>query len=141
MQARKIADVFSDTDGIADWWRLAYFGHALGQAGDLSRGQDDPDGDGVSNLTEFLNGSNPTNSASFPVLAPFAIAQIFFTNGTLQVNCQSATNWTYQLQSRDSLDSASSWINAGPTAAGNGGIISLIDTATNVVRFYRVQAR
>ena len=34
----RIGDVFSDTDGIPDWWRLAYFGHALGQASDLSRG-------------------------------------------------------------------------------------------------------
>ncbi|HTB84020.1 MAG TPA: alpha-amylase family glycosyl hydrolase [Candidatus Sulfotelmatobacter sp.] len=141
LQVRKIADVYSDTDGIADWWRLAYFGHALGQASDLSRGQDDPDGDGVSNLTEFLNGSNPTNSASFPVLAPFAIAQIIFTNSTLQINCQSATNWTYQLQSRDSLDLAYSWANTGSTAPGTGGIISLVDNATNIVRFYRVLAR
>jgi hypothetical protein len=140
LQVRKIADVFSDTDGIPDWWRLAYFGHALGQAGDLSRGQDDTDGDGVSNLTEFLNGSNPTNPASFPTLSPFAIGQISFTNSTLQVNCQTTTNWTYQLQSRDSLDAASTWTNAGPAVAGNGGIISLIDNATNTVRFYRVQA-
>ena len=34
VQVRKIADVFSDTDGIPDWWRLAYFGHALGSASD-----------------------------------------------------------------------------------------------------------
>ena len=38
VQVRKIADVFSDTDGIPDWWRLAYFGHALGRASDNSRG-------------------------------------------------------------------------------------------------------
>ena len=36
IQVRKIGDVFSDSDGIPDWWRLAYFGHALGQAGDKS---------------------------------------------------------------------------------------------------------
>src|SRR5262249_12078269 len=48
IQVRKIADVFSDTDGIPDWWRLAYFGHALGQAADKSRGTDDADGDGAS---------------------------------------------------------------------------------------------
>ncbi|HEV2694914.1 MAG TPA: alpha-amylase family glycosyl hydrolase [Verrucomicrobiae bacterium] len=59
LQARKIADVFSDTDGIPDWWRLAYFGHALGSSNDLSRASDDADGDGVSNLTEFFAGTDP----------------------------------------------------------------------------------
>jgi hypothetical protein len=47
VQVVKLANVFSDTDGIPDWWRLAYFGHALGQAGDKSRGQDDADGNGI----------------------------------------------------------------------------------------------
>ena len=64
LQARKIGDVTSDTDGIPDWWRLAYFGHALGLASDQSRGSDDADGDGVSNLNEFLAGTDPLNAAS-----------------------------------------------------------------------------
>ena len=62
IQILKIADVFSDTDGIPDWWRLAYFGHALGAAADKSRGSDDADGDGVSNLTEFLAGDESAES-------------------------------------------------------------------------------
>src|SRR5580700_8026269 len=73
VQVRKIADVYSDTDGIPDWWRLAYFGHALGSASDLSRGSDDADGDGVSNLTEFLHGTSPLNAASLPILTPFGL--------------------------------------------------------------------
>ena len=39
LQVRKIGDVASDTDGIPDWWRLAYFGHAPGLASDQSRGR------------------------------------------------------------------------------------------------------
>ena len=62
VQVVKLANVFSDTDGIPDWWRLAYFGHALGQAGDKSRGQDDADGNGISNLTKYwaCHHQNPT---------------------------------------------------------------------------------
>jgi len=45
--------------GMPDWWQLAYFGN-LNQNADS-----DFDGDGVSNLQEFLDGTNPTNRASF----------------------------------------------------------------------------
>jgi hypothetical protein len=39
IQVQKTADVFSDADGIPDWWRLAYFDHAVGEDGDNSRAQ------------------------------------------------------------------------------------------------------
>jgi hypothetical protein len=48
----------NDND-IPDWWEMLYFGN-LNQsaAGDF-------DGDGVNNLNEYLEGTNPTNAASF----------------------------------------------------------------------------
>jgi glycosidase len=143
MQVRKIADVFSDTDGIPDWWRLAYFGHALGQANDKSRGSDDADGDGVSNLTEFLAGTDPLNPASFPILPAFNITQVSVIASNVQLSCSTATNWSYQLQSRVTLDSASFWTNIGAVQPGTGGTILFNDNnpATNSARFYRVQAR
>ena len=48
----------TDADGLGDSWERAYFGN-LAQ---YSTG--DPDGDGVSNLTEFHDGTDPTDSAS-----------------------------------------------------------------------------
>jgi hypothetical protein len=59
IQVRKIADLDADGDGIPDWWMLGYFNHPTGQAADQSRAGDDPDGDGLSNLQEFLAGTNP----------------------------------------------------------------------------------
>ncbi|MGA2138961.1 MAG: fibronectin type III domain-containing protein [Verrucomicrobiia bacterium] len=56
--------VDTDGDGLPDCWMLQYFGHPTGQASDLSRAQDDADGDGLSNLQEYLAGTDPTNSAS-----------------------------------------------------------------------------
>lgn len=44
----------SDADGLPDWWELQHFGN-LNQ-----NPNDDPDGDGVSNLQEFRQGRNPT---------------------------------------------------------------------------------
>lgn len=141
VQVNKIADVFSDTDGIPDWWRLAYFGHALGEASDKSRGSDDADGDGVSNLTEYLHGTNPLNAASYPTLAPFDIMEISATPASVVIGCQTATNWSYQLVS--SATPQGGWIDIGASVPGTGGVITLTDPSgpTNGTRYYRVQAR
>lgn len=50
--------VDSDGDGLPDSWEIAHFGN-LNQT---SAG--DSDGDGVSNLQEFFDGTDPTNAAS-----------------------------------------------------------------------------
>src|SRR5262249_47880963 len=49
----------SDGDGLPDSWEIANFGNLTSQ-----RAAGDPDGDGVSNLDEFLDGTNPNSSAS-----------------------------------------------------------------------------
>lgn len=50
----------SDGSGLADWWQLRYFG-STGIDPD-----DDPDGDGFSNLEEFQARSNPLDPESIP---------------------------------------------------------------------------
>jgi hypothetical protein len=137
IQVRKIADVASDTDGIPDWWRLGYFGHALGQAGDNSRATDDADGDGATNLHEFLAGTDPLNSASV-----FRITNVSAVENDTKVSCLTVTNRTYQLQRRDSWDGAVNWSDVGTPASGTGGVVVLTDAggATNVARYYRVRA-
>jgi hypothetical protein len=138
VQVRKIADVFSDTDGLPDWWRLGYFGHALGDAGDNSRAGDDPDGDGMSNLNEYFAATDPLNPASV-----FRIAQVTTAAGDVQISCDSALNRVYQLQRRDTLDASSTWVDVGLSLAGTGAVLVLLDGggATNAARYYRVQAR
>ena len=53
----------SDDDGLPDEWEIQYFGHLN------YSGADDPDGDGYNNLTEYLQGSDPTDPQS-PKLPP-----------------------------------------------------------------------
>jgi hypothetical protein len=47
-------------DGIANWWKQQYGFNPF----DPTVAAADPDGDGMSNLQEFLAGTNPTNNAS-----------------------------------------------------------------------------
>ena len=49
----------NDGDGIPDWWMTQHFGHPTGEASDHSLAQDNPAGDGLSNLQKYLLGRNP----------------------------------------------------------------------------------
>jgi subtilisin family serine protease len=51
--------VDTDTNGLPDWWELQYFNHLTGTDPNA-----DADHDGMSNLAEWLAGTNPTNAAS-----------------------------------------------------------------------------
>ena len=137
IQLRKIADVFSDTDGIPDWWRLAYYGHALGQAGDNSRASDDADGDGAPNIHEYLAGTDPLNPASI-----FKVTQTEVLGTDVQVSCLTVTTRTYQLQRRNAFDDVSVWTDVGTPVGGTGGVIILTDLggAANSTQLYRVKA-
>ena len=50
----------ADGDGLADNWELTYFGSITNQNSAMDR-----DNDGVANLAEFREGSNPTNLTSY----------------------------------------------------------------------------
>lgn len=142
VQVRKLSDVVSDADGIPDWWRLGYFGHALGQSVDNSRAADDADNDGISNLTEFRNGTDPLNSASIPTPPVFNITQITVITTNVQLSCSTATNWSYQLQGRGSLGGIGAWTNFGSSQSGSGNIQIFADFSTvTTEKYYRIQAR
>ncbi|MGA2240861.1 MAG: S8 family serine peptidase [Verrucomicrobiota bacterium] len=52
--------VDTDTNSLPDWWELQYFGHLTGTDPNA-----DADHDGMSNLAEWLAGTNPTNASSY----------------------------------------------------------------------------
>ncbi len=56
-QFRPVAD--ADVDGLTDEWELRYFGTTV-----AANGTADTDGDGHTDLQEFLAGTDPTNAAS-----------------------------------------------------------------------------
>ncbi|MGA2786043.1 MAG: hypothetical protein ABSF60_00805 [Verrucomicrobiota bacterium] len=125
----------SDGDGIPDWWMIKYFGHPTGQAGDLSLAQDDADGDGMSNLQEFLAGTDPTDPASVLTvhITPYA-------PGTNVLNWATAPgkNFHYQVLSATNLSNPV-WAVFPGSVGAIGSQLYLNVPATNSQRFFRVQ--
>jgi hypothetical protein len=79
-------------DGIPDWWRQLYFGGSGMTTNSSSCASCDPDGDGLSNLQEYLLGSNPTDPNSpYPRNPP---GNLFFYDNLGRLAVVIATNGT-----------------------------------------------
>jgi glucose/arabinose dehydrogenase len=61
----RIAPIDTDGNGLPDWWENAYFGTKTGNQPGA-----DPDGDGATNLSEYLFNTDPLSSASAPSTPP-----------------------------------------------------------------------
>ncbi len=124
----------SDGDGIPDWWMLAHFGHGTAQAADHSRATDDADGDGMSNLQEYLAGTDPLGAPS--VLRVTAITRN--ASGNHMVMWSSVAGKSYQVLAATTP--------GGPFVALSGAIASQgastsftdADTGNVASKFYEV---
>lgn len=136
IQVQKIAELYSSGDAIPDWWRLAYFDHAVASAADKSRATDDADGDGDNNLHEYLSFTDPGNSNSV-----FKILSLQYTNSTTQFSWPISVGHAYQVQSAPSLNPDSVWTNVGdlivPSEAGTLSFTNPV-SVTNKTQYYRV---
>ncbi|MFZ4395506.1 MAG: hypothetical protein ACOYOU_07750 [Kiritimatiellia bacterium] len=56
----------SEGKGVPDAWRKKYFGHSFAMTEDLSRAEDDADGDGFRNQQEYQEGTNPRDTNDHP---------------------------------------------------------------------------
>ena len=124
----------SDSDGIPDNWMIAHFGHATGMASDKSRATDDADGDGMTNLQEFLAGLDPKNPNSV-----LRITSVTRSSGNTVVGFPSVSGKIYQLQYRDNLVSGN-WAPLVDGIVGTGATLQITDPSANGLtkRFYRV---
>ncbi|MEY3894494.1 MAG: hypothetical protein RLZZ214_13 [Verrucomicrobiota bacterium] len=124
--------VDTDGDGMADAWELVNFGNLDDGAGD------DPDGDGVTNLNEYLAGTDPNDPAS-----KLAITNYTTTPGgtSTSLTWQSVPTRNYFIE--ESLDlSAGSWFDSGLNLILSDGAstVRLFGNPYAPKRFLRVRA-
>ncbi|NCY22889.1 hypothetical protein EBX31_13165, partial [bacterium] len=120
----------TDGDGLLDTWEISNFGN-LNQ-----NGSGDPDADALTNLQEYLFGSNPNSASSgLPSVGVSAAGVNGFT-----ISFATVSGRTYQVLGSDSLSSAS-WSNVGPPVLGDGTQKSVTDPLTDAPnrKFYKVQ--
>jgi hypothetical protein len=123
--------VDTDGNGLPDWWEQLYFGHLTGTDPNA-----DPDGDGFSNMQEYIADTNPTNSNSFLRMLPARVA----TN-SVTVTWSGGSQARQHLQRASSMNGPITWTtvltNQPPTLLTN----SYVDpVGTNRAVFYRIEA-
>jgi subtilisin family serine protease len=113
--------VDTDGNGLPDWWELKYFGHLTGTDPNA-----DPDQDGMSNLAEWVAGTNPTNAASCLRLTLLSAAN---SNGIV-LSWPSVAGKTYWLARSTNLSAG-----FDSTVFTNIAATAPINTKTNTVIF------
>lgn len=121
-------DLDSNGDGVSDRWELNYFGTL---DVDLNA---DPDGDGFSNLQEYLAGTDPTVAAS-----ALRITAAERDGADIRVSFTSVSGKYYCLECCDSF--GDTWTNIVDNIPGNDGIQQAADAMSvdQPKRFYRVK--
>jgi hypothetical protein len=116
-----------------DEWKHSFFGSATNA---LAADNADPDQDGMSNLQEFLAGTNPTNATSRVQF----INPVSDGNGGLALSWLSAPNKYYTVERSDSIP-GTNWTTLG-SMTGTGSILTYIDSSAGTgMRYYRLRVQ
>ena len=125
--------VDTDSDGLPDWWENETLANLAQSAAA------DGDGDGFTNLDEFLAGTDPTNPASHLAFSSLATASDGEGNHFV-LSFPSVEDRSYRIQWSETLE-AGSWTDLGAPVPGTGEILQVrdpnaVDNAAQ--RFYRM---
>ncbi len=124
MQTVVIQITDSDSDGLPDWWETSG-GASLNHAA----ASDDPDGNGLTAMQEFIAGIPPGSGAGFH--SRLAV------DASHTVTWQSTLGRVYYIES---CDDAESWTAASSAYFGTGAEMHFSTPATSGKQFYRVRA-
>ncbi len=123
-----------DGDGIPDDVEFAY-GLNPQSSADATL---DSDGDRLTNLQEYLAGTDLTNSSS-----ALRITTIVTEGNDIRVHFTSVVGKSYLIQKNDQYPSSAGWTDVATGIAGNGGVTNVVDSGANNLpassrRVYRV---
>jgi uncharacterized protein DUF4038/collagenase-like protein with putative collagen-binding domain len=143
----------TNADGNGDWvllledapaatsfqsWQLQYFGCTNLAICPQAAATADPDGDGQNNLTEFLTGTNPTNSAS-----AFRITAVTREGSNIRVTWNAVGGKTNVVEVASGLTNGFTSLSSNIVITGNGDVTTNyldVGGATNApTRFYHVR--
>lgn len=119
-----------DAYGIPDAWKVQWFGSATATN---SGAMIDADGDGMSNLGEYIAGTCPTNAGS-----RFQVSGFSVQGGVFGLSFQTTTGRLYSALYCDNLLAGGWGVLAPSNAAGTGGQMTITDTNKPAIRFYRL---
>jgi Astacin (Peptidase family M12A) len=122
------AFVDGDHDSMPDNWEL---NHGLNTG--VNDATADKDGDGMTNIQEYMAGTDPNSATSL-----FRVSSIVPNSGSYQIGFQSVLGKTYRLEYRDDL-ATGSWNTLTDQIFGTGATIQIVDpsAAGLTKRFYR----
>ena len=116
----------SYNDGMEDDWEVAQFGNLYRD------GAGDQDGDGQTDLQEYLAGTSPTNDAS--ILRVLTVTPL--GGGSTTVVWSAVVGRDYIVQFKDALDAE--WTNASGMIGADSTSMSFAHNSSSSERFYRV---
>jgi hypothetical protein len=128
-----ISSAASNADSkIPDEWKNKFFGSVTNA---LAADDADSDGDGLSNLQEYLAGSNPTNASScVQFLTPVSDGA-----GGVVLSWLSAPQKNYTVEYTTNLG-GTKWTALGGAVTGTGSVQTLTDSgAGGASRYYRLR--
>jgi len=118
-----------DGDGMPDAWEDAY----QLNADDPSDAALDSDGDGLSNLAEYLSGTDPRNAAS-----ALKIDSVTESNGTLILRFTAVANRSYTIQYRGNAASGAWQELTNITGQATTQSVDVPDSVNGGTRYYRL---
>ena len=122
--------VDADLNGLPDWWEQEYFGQQTGTDPNA-----DPDHDGMSNLAEWLAGTNPTNAASSLRLTVLPVSN----PNSVSLAWASVAGKTYRLErSTNLLTGFDSVVSTNIAATAPTNVVTDTAIIPGDTHFYRV---